>query len=103
MTPEQALAMEEQTSASGLPGERPESTRVASIPTYLAGLTGREVEVLRLVARGMTNAQAGESLFISPRTVDTHLTSIYNKLGGLLAQCGNPLRHREQPRLSAGP
>jgi DNA-binding CsgD family transcriptional regulator/tetratricopeptide (TPR) repeat protein len=81
MAPEQALATEEQTSASGLPDEPPELTRLASTPTYPAGLTSREVEVLRLVAQGLTNAQVGEGLFISPRTVDTHLTSIYQKLG----------------------
>jgi predicted ATPase/class 3 adenylate cyclase/DNA-binding CsgD family transcriptional regulator len=45
------------------------------------GLTAREVEVLRLVAQGLTDAQVAERLVISPRTVNTHLTSIYNKLG----------------------
>jgi DNA-binding CsgD family transcriptional regulator len=49
--------------------------------TYPAGLSAREVEVLRLVARGMTNAEAAEVLFISPRTVNWHLGSIYRKLG----------------------
>ena len=44
------------------------------------GLTGREVEVLRLVARGRTDAEAAEELFISPRTVSQHLRNIYNKL-----------------------
>ena len=48
---------------------------------YPAGLTGREVEVLGLVARGMTDAEAAEELFISPRTVSQHLRSVYNKLG----------------------
>jgi DNA-binding CsgD family transcriptional regulator len=48
---------------------------------YPAGLTVREVEVLRLVAKGMTDAQIAETLVISPRTVNTHLTSIYNKIG----------------------
>jgi predicted ATPase/DNA-binding CsgD family transcriptional regulator len=46
-----------------------------------AGLTAREGEVLRLVARGLTDAQVAEQLVISLRTVTTHLTSIYNKLG----------------------
>ncbi len=48
---------------------------------YPAGLTVREVEVLRLVAQGMTNAQIAQQLYLSPRTVHRHLTSIYNKLG----------------------
>ena len=46
-----------------------------------AGLTPREVEVLQHVALGMTNAEAGDALFISSRTVAQHLRSIYNKLG----------------------
>jgi DNA-binding NarL/FixJ family response regulator len=45
------------------------------------GLTGREVEVLRLVARGRTDAEAAEELFISPRTASQHLRNAYNKLG----------------------
>jgi predicted ATPase/class 3 adenylate cyclase/DNA-binding CsgD family transcriptional regulator len=50
-------------------------------PTYPDGLTGREVEVLRLVAQGRTNEQVAEQLVISPRTVNTHLTSIFSKIG----------------------
>lgn len=49
-------------------------------PMYPAGLSGREVEVLRLVAKGYTNAGIAEQLVISPRTVNAHLRSIYNKL-----------------------
>ncbi|HKW22932.1 MAG TPA: tetratricopeptide repeat protein [Ktedonobacterales bacterium] len=45
------------------------------------GLTAREREVLRLVTQGLTYAQMAEQLVISPRTVDTHLRSIYGKLG----------------------
>jgi DNA-binding NarL/FixJ family response regulator len=45
------------------------------------GLSSREIEVLRLVARGMTDAEVANQLFISPRTVSGHLQSIYNKLG----------------------
>jgi len=43
-------------------------------------LTTREEEVLRLVARGLTDAQVAEALVISPRTVNAHLRSIYAKL-----------------------
>jgi DNA-binding NarL/FixJ family response regulator len=44
-------------------------------------LTAREVEVLRLVAEGLTDAQVAERLVLSPRTVSQHLRSVYNKLG----------------------
>jgi DNA-binding NarL/FixJ family response regulator len=43
-------------------------------------LTAREVEVLRLVAAGLTDAHIAQQLVISPRTVNVHLTSIYSKL-----------------------
>ena len=45
-----------------------------------AGLTAREVEVLRLVAQGLTDAEVAERLFLARRTVNTHLTSVYTKL-----------------------
>lgn len=48
---------------------------------YLAGLSAREADVLRLVATGLTNAEVAEKLFLSSRTVDWHLSSIYRKLG----------------------
>jgi predicted ATPase/DNA-binding CsgD family transcriptional regulator len=51
-----------------------------SLPRYPDGLTAREVEVLRLLAQGLTDAQIAEQLIISPRTVNTHLTSIYGKI-----------------------
>lgn len=49
-------------------------------PEFPAGLTQREVEVLRLVAQGLTDGAVGERLFISARTVSQHLRSIYGKL-----------------------
>jgi DNA-binding CsgD family transcriptional regulator len=48
---------------------------------YPAGLSAREVEVLRLVANGMTNAQIARELYISPRTVNAHMGSVYHKIG----------------------
>jgi predicted ATPase/DNA-binding CsgD family transcriptional regulator len=44
-------------------------------------LTPREAEVLRLLATGLTDREIAERLVISPRTVNTHLTSVYGKLG----------------------
>jgi len=47
----------------------------------LASLSGREIEVLRLLADGLTDREIGEALTISPRTVETHVSSILHKLG----------------------
>ena len=44
-------------------------------------LSAREIEILELVARGTTNREAAERLFISEATVKTHLIHIYTKLG----------------------
>jgi len=55
--------------------------QVASHGARPAGLTAREVEVLRLVAQGLTDAEVAEQLFLARRTINTHLTSIYTKLG----------------------
>jgi DNA-binding NarL/FixJ family response regulator len=43
-------------------------------------LTKRELEILRLVAEGMTNEEIGKKIFISEKTVKTHLTNIFDKL-----------------------
>jgi DNA-binding NarL/FixJ family response regulator len=50
-------------------------------PDPPAGLTAREAEVLRLLARGLTNKQTAEQLEISPKTVGRHVESIYLKIG----------------------
>jgi DNA-binding NarL/FixJ family response regulator len=58
----------------------PTESPVSSTPGP-AELSPREVEVLGLVAEGLTNAQVAQRLFLSPRTVQRHLNSIYHKLG----------------------
>jgi DNA-binding NarL/FixJ family response regulator len=45
-----------------------------------AGLTAREIEVLRLVADGLNNQTIGERLFLSEHTVHRHVANILNKL-----------------------
>src|SRR5438093_733211 len=49
-------------------------------PAYL-DLTPREVEVLRLIAAGRTNAEISGELVLSQRTVARHITNIYGKIG----------------------
>ena len=46
-----------------------------------AGLTGRETEIVRMVAKRKSNKQIGSALDISPRTVSTHMSNIFSKLG----------------------
>jgi HD-GYP domain-containing protein (c-di-GMP phosphodiesterase class II) len=48
---------------------------------FVAGLTGREVDVLRLLAKGSTTKDIGAALGLSPKTVDNHTQSIYAKIG----------------------
>jgi DNA-binding CsgD family transcriptional regulator len=48
---------------------------------YPAHLTAREVEVLRLVASGLTNAEIAADFVISPHTVERHLANAYRKIG----------------------
>jgi ATP/maltotriose-dependent transcriptional regulator MalT len=50
-------------------------------PASATGLTPRELEVLRLLTQGLTSAQIAESLVISLVTINSHIRSIYSKLG----------------------
>jgi len=72
-------------------GERADTLRAQTLgpgaaassraPTWPAGLTRREVEVLRLIAAGRSNRAIAQALFISPNTVLHHVSSIFAKLG----------------------
>ena len=81
MSLEQAIefALSAEKPSATLPSSATTKSSTPSEPT--ADLTSREVEVLGLVATGKTSAQVASELFLSTRTVDTHLTSIYHKLG----------------------
>ncbi len=85
-TPEQEKAI------GRLLAKEREAARAAALAALLAvptpatpalpfGLSAREAEVLRLVAQGLTDVEVAERLYRSPRTVSTHLRSIYGKLG----------------------
>ena len=50
--------------------------------SWPASLSDREVEVLRLIARGLSNRAIAERLVISPRTAEHHVQHIYTKIGG---------------------
>ncbi len=64
------------------PEERPEQRPAA--PVLLeddAGLTGRESEILSLLARGFSNREMADQLVLSPRTIERHLENLYRKTG----------------------
>ena len=54
---------------------------LADVKDEYEGLTEREMEILRLVGRGLTNREVGQQLYISDRTVQAHLSNIFSKLG----------------------
>lgn len=63
-------------------------------PEPAFGLTGRERDVLRLVARGRTNRAIAEELFISPKTASVHVSRILTKLGASSRTEAAALAHR---------
>jgi DNA-binding CsgD family transcriptional regulator len=81
LTPMQAL-----TAAARAPIDAPGPKAVSSstlppLAAYPGGLTAREVEVLRLVAMGLSKKQIAEQLVLSTNTINVHVQSIYGKLG----------------------
>ena len=68
-----------QAKARGLTVDQPVNSRQ---PTreHPAGLTKRQMDVLTLMNDGLSNAEIGERLFISPKTVDHHVSAILGKL-----------------------
>lgn len=77
MTLKQVLIASEPASSQLLA----EPADVSATSSAFAELTPREIEVLRLLATGITNAQIAEQLVLSVLTVNGHLRSIYSKLG----------------------
>jgi DNA-binding NarL/FixJ family response regulator len=53
----------------------------AAAPPAVAGLTDREMEILKAVARGLSNQAIGKEFWVTEQTVKFHLTNIYRKLG----------------------
>lgn len=62
------------------PSQTARGAAAPSFPAALGNLTAREMEVLRLVALGLSDAEVAAALVLSPRTVSTHLHRIYSKL-----------------------
>ena len=82
-----ARELRREVTAGRLDGEAVDSVlhaaghRVGRRREWPAALTTREVEVLRLLARGMSNNQIAGQLVISPKTAGSHVEHIYRKIG----------------------
>ena len=72
---------------TGIPADEDASVITALVAAALgvdawpAGLTDREVEVLRAITRGLGNKQIARELHVSPATVHTHVINLYGKIG----------------------
>ena len=79
--------------------QQPKPTAAAR-PTSQTALTGRQLEIARLIADDLSNRQIAERLFLSERTVETHITNMLNKLG-LNSRVQLSRWLAEQPRVEA--
>jgi non-specific serine/threonine protein kinase len=79
MSPAEAVAEAEAAFAGLARDERPDGTGTEEGPSP-AGLTARELDVLRLLVAGRSDREIGAALFISPRTASKHVASILAKL-----------------------
>lgn len=88
--PDEAAAMLQRAAADGtlepdaveaVIGAAGIATRAVTLAALPGGLSAREVEVLRLVARGLSNRQIAERIVVSPRTAEHHVQHIYTKIG----------------------
>jgi DNA-binding NarL/FixJ family response regulator len=71
------VAPEAATPSITVPGSpRQGQTAALNVP-----LTVREIEVLTLLARGLSNREMGDRLVLSPRTIERHLENVYRKTG----------------------
>jgi DNA-binding CsgD family transcriptional regulator/tetratricopeptide (TPR) repeat protein len=77
LTVQQAIALALGLQATGAADS---STSIRPESVELSGLTAREVEVLRLVARGQSNKEIAAELVLSVRTVERHITNLYGKI-----------------------
>ena len=69
----------------GAPEEPESATEAHAGPASKTSLTGRERDVVRLVAAGHTNREIGDQLFISEKTVSVHVSNAMAKLGALFS------------------
>lgn len=81
-----------------------DAARPGALPT--PALTGQEANIVTAVAQGRSTREVAELLVLSPRTVETHLSSVYRKLASPVAQAWRKLWRSvatEQRTRPAGP
>jgi DNA-binding CsgD family transcriptional regulator len=76
-----AAGMESAAARAELGSLRANHSRAGGAGSSRCGMTQREIEVLRLLAQGKTNRAIAQDLFISDKTVDSHVSHIFTKLG----------------------
>jgi len=81
LSAEQALTEPEEMEQAAIPPKEPDHTPPPPTDPMLVELTRRELDVLRLLAEGLTNAQIAKQLVLSTVTVNSYLRAIYSKLG----------------------